>query len=97
MRIKALSMLAGVVVALLAAPDRVPAAQQYTCGLTSCTCSGRADCTDLINSDWCTGNTVKCGKDAGLPPGKCSCKVLPAASGRNPVPDTKVRPQLQSK
>lgn len=96
MRIAKLSMLAGVAVALFAPSDRAPAAQQYTCGLTSCTCSGRADCTDLINSDWCTGNTVKCGRDAGLPPGKCTCKVLPARSGRDLSPATKVRPQLQS-
>jgi hypothetical protein len=85
-----------VVGALLVAPQWASAAaSHYTCGLTSCTCSGKDDCTDLLNSDWCKGNTVKCGKPAGLPPGECRCSVVKIAP-KAVTPGLKKKPDVKA-
>ena len=83
------------VVALLlvfAASQRAEAVQQYTCGSDICTCSGKADCIELRDSDWCSG-VLQCGTVAGLPSGDCKCyieKKVPKT-----MPGLKVRPDVQ--
>ena len=77
---------------VFAASKRAEAVQQYTCGKDICTCSGKADCIELRDSDWCAG-VLQCGTVAGLPPGDCRCSIerkVPKVK-----PGTKVRPDVQ--
>jgi len=63
-------------------------------GTDICTCSGKADCIELRDSDWCAG-VLQCGSVAGLPPGDCKCSIerkVPRVQPRIKVkPDVQVR------
>lgn len=80
---------------LFTAPRQAQAAQNYVCTSDRCTCSGKADCKELLGSDWCSG-VLKCGSVAGLPPGDCRCdvemkKVPKLQPGSKHRPDVKVQ------
>jgi len=70
------------------------AQQSYHCGLLQCTCTGKADCLELLATDWCT-QKLCCGSKCGLPFGKCKCDTLYKQGGATKRGGAK--PQVQTR